>query len=474
MRWAVRLLVVATAVLAGCSGHTTGTTNVGRTAATLTATARCDSGETCRWYWELWIGERSNVGRTAVSGPVNGPTGDLKITKTLTDLNPGTTYHWDLCGSPDNGAHYACVGPSGKLNERDSEQFTTAPQHTLAERWDGTAWSVQATPTVAGEHAAWLGDVSCPTTTACTAMGGYDVEHLRAVRWNGTSWALQAAVEASSSFRSVLVGISCPTATECLAGGYFVPISDPYGSRTLAERWNGSAWAITGAAALPDDAGLADVACSAAGACTAVGGQFNGQRGVTLGERWNGTSWTVQSTPNGATGGGGLSGVSCASATSCVAVGSEITGGASDKGDSLALHWNGSSWTVQATPHPAGVYTTLLGVSCTAANACMAVGYRNDGGTHTPLIERWNGTSWSLQSTPAVSGGGELQGISCSSATACTAVGWHGGSTRPLTLAERWNGSSWAVQPTPNPAGGASKLFGVSCPSATACTAVGY
>src|SRR4051794_22333228 len=100
--------VASLAALAGCSGHTTGTTNVGRTQATFTATARCDAGETCKWYWEVWRGGRSNVGKTKIFGPVNGPTDDVKITYTITDLNPGTTYHWDLCGSPDNGAHYTC------------------------------------------------------------------------------------------------------------------------------------------------------------------------------------------------------------------------------------------------------------------------------------------------------------------------------------------------------------------------------
>ena len=365
-------------------------------------------------------------------------------------------------------------GPSGKPNQGDSEQFATAPpQHTLAERWDGSAWSAQATPTVAGEHAATLDGVSCPSSTVCTAVGGYDVEHLRAVRWNGTSWALQAPVEPSSSFTRSSTASRARRQPESLAVGAYTPFSDPNGSRTLAERWNGTAWAIMTPAALPDDAGLGGVACSAAGACTAVGSQFTNSGWRTLAERWNGTSWTVQAMPNGAVGASFLSGVSCASATSCVAVGYETTGGTSDKRDSLALHWNGSSWTIQATPHPAGAYTTLSAVSCTAANACTAVGYRDDGGTHTPIVERWNGTSWSLQSTPSVSGPGELWGVSCSSATACTTVGWHGTPTAS-TLAMRWNGSTWSVQSTPSSPGGVSKLFGVSCPSAAACTAVGF
>ncbi len=45
---------------------------------------------------------------------------------------------------------------------------------TLAERWDGTTWSVQTTPNPPGGRAFnnLLG-VSCPSRVACTAVGDY-------------------------------------------------------------------------------------------------------------------------------------------------------------------------------------------------------------------------------------------------------------------------------------------------------------
>jgi hypothetical protein len=86
----------------------------------------------------------------------------------------------------------------------------------------------------------------------------------------------------------------------------------------------------------------------------------------------------------------------------------------------LAERWNATSWTIQSTPNPAGgTDTRLSGVSCTAVNACIAVG--NPG----VVAERWNGTSWTIQSTPTTAGAHSsgLQAVSCTAVNACVAVG---------------------------------------------------
>ena len=98
-----------------------------------------------------------------------------------------------------------------------------------------------------------------------------------------------------------------------------------------------------------------------------------------------------------------------------------------------------SGWSIQHTPNPAGGSGSILnGVSCTSASACTAVGDSSNGTATVTLAERWNGTRWSIQTTPNPAGGSNsmLNGVSCASATACTAVG---GSSNG-TLAEGWNG----------------------------------
>ena len=306
-----------------------------------------------------------------------------------------------------------------------------------------------------------------------------------AVAGPGPSWVVQSTPSPGGREGSILLGVSCPSATACTAvGGYalrsgvIVP---------LAERWNGRKWVVQ---PTPNPSGskgseLVGVSCSSAKACTAVG-DYSNRSGtfVTLAERWNGRKWAIQATPNPVTGtdGSELLGVSCSSARACTAVGD---GNITDfKSDTLAEHWNGTKWAIQPTPtHPHGNESELAGVSCLSATACIAIGNSGNADATLTLAERWNGRKWVVQRTPSPSGtnnpGGtsesELAGVSCSSAKACIAAGdYYNRSGTQVTLAERWNGRKWVVQRTPNPSDdGASPLKGVSCSSATACTVVG-
>ncbi len=115
----------------------------------------------------------------------------------------------------------------------------------------------------------------------------------------------------------------------------------------------------------------------------------------------------------------------------------------------LAEYWDGTSWSLQATPDPAGAGVSVLkGVSCPAAGFCAAVGrYQNAAGKHVTLAETWNGTAWSIQPAPSPAGARRsyLWAVSCASPTACTATGsYETASRRHVTLAEAWNGTSWS------------------------------
>src|ERR1700727_1937865 len=70
---------------------------------------------------------------------------------------------------------------------------------------------------------------------------------------------------------------------------------------------------------------------------------------------------------------GALNAVACTSPASCTAVGSYVSAAGQV---SLAEGWDGSAWTVQPTPNPAGAFSTALdGVACGSAGACLAVGH---------------------------------------------------------------------------------------------------
>jgi hypothetical protein len=139
----------------------------------------------------------------------------------------------------------------------------------------------------------------------------------------------------------------------------------------------------------------------------------------------------------------------------------------------VAERWNGRAWHIQPTPNPPGAQgATLIGVACTGPPACLAVGAANP---FTPnaktLAEHWNGTRWSIVASPNPAGGGTFNAVSCASPPACTGIGYSNSGT---TLAERWNGAQWRIQPTPNPAVAFQvTLDGVACPARRSCTAVG-
>jgi len=50
---------------------------------------------------------------------------------------------------------------------------STSPNLTLAERWNGTAWTIQDTPNPVGATASELRGISCISASACTAAGDY-------------------------------------------------------------------------------------------------------------------------------------------------------------------------------------------------------------------------------------------------------------------------------------------------------------
>jgi hypothetical protein len=315
---------------------------------------------------------------------------------------------------------------------------------TLAERWNGTTWMVHTGPLVTS-----LNGVSCTSATACTAVGGVLVKsgHVVTVaeRWNGKSWRTQPTPNPSRAGYSQFNAVSCASATACTAVGYYYDTSSVF--FPLAEEWNGKSWAIraTPKPARSMDPKLNGVSCTSATACTAVGGYENSSDpsfpNQTLAERWNGRSWTIRATTNPGPESDYLYSVSCTSASTCTAVGDQQLN--SGELVTLAERWNGTAWTTQGTPNPPTPGTSILsGVSCASATACTAVGWYAESNAEPtgPFAEGWNGTTWTVQTTPSPAGTdwSPLNGVSCTSAAACTAVGeYQDRSGTYLTLAER-------------------------------------
>ena len=405
---------------------------------------------------------------------------------TLAERWNGT--RWRIQAIPNPAAGGAVLASVACNSSSACTAVGSSNSGTLAEHWNGTRWSIQPTPNPPGAQFSFLNAVSCTSSSACAAVGSYGnssgTQVTLAERWNGTTWQIQRTPNRPRASASGFSAISCPMPSFCMAAG---PAANSFSTPvSLAESWNGKSWKVQNTPNLPgaEPSGLLGVSCTRPSNCMAVGltGTDFSPRAALVAEHWNGNGWNITPVPNppGMTAGGGLGSVSCTATSACMAIGAYSN--SSSPFQPLSERWNGTRWSVVPIAHPPGALATLLqSVACTSATACTTVGFAiNASGTAVTVAERWNGTRWSIQPTPNPAGtpGAQLYGVDCTGASACTAVGAaavdSAGDPVGPTLAEYWNGTKWRIQPTPTPAApGGGILIGVACPSPSACTAVG-
>ncbi len=371
-----------------------------------------------------------------------------------------------------------------------------------------SGWYVATTPGT-GADDVLLGS-ACASATQCWAVG-VSIENIGSnsnssyapivETWNGTTWTLAATPPVPGGLGGGFFDISCVSGTDCWAVGTALTGNGGGGPQgSLIENWNGSSWSIvpspnpTGPGAV--GAILQSVTCTSASNCFAVGYSVddNGNNLTDLILQWNGTAWNI--VPGAATGQAfdQLSTVRCLAADDCWAVGNAgpeqqnphflpIYPGQAPGDQGLIEHWNGTSWTVTPSavfPSPEGGY--LYGLACVNDADCWASGSTTDssGAASGILMEHWDGSTWAVSaSVPDVSTPGILNGISCLSTVQCWAVGSLGGfgggggsNFQPQAVIENWNGSSWSIDPSPN-ASALSLLDTLTCVRAVGCLAAG-
>jgi hypothetical protein len=262
--------------------------------------------------------------------------------------------------------------------------------------------------------------------------------------WNGTSWSLIATP--ALGVNSALVAISDSGPNDAWAVGYEV-----FGYRaheTLLEHWNGSAWSVDTADAISGNTSveLTAVLDLSATNAYAVG---NADSGPMI-EHWNGTSWSPVTLPDpNFTPGPGSQNISASSASDIWVVGT-TTNPTTFASSPEALHFNGTAWTVVPLAEPGSDTASISAVTAISPTDAWAVGEQSGasapagGGT---LTEHWNGTSWSVVASPTPGADDSLSGVAGRSATDVVAVGSalpsiNGGPLQAVIL--RWNGTSWS------------------------------
>jgi hypothetical protein len=280
---------------------------------------------------------------------------------------------------------------------------------------------------------------------------------------NGSSYTLKLAKLPFSITTGSLTAVDCITATDCFAVG---SAKYPSQTKTLIERWDGTAWTIVPSPNKSNGGSFTGVDCVTSSDCWAVG---------SLLAHWNGTAWSMVDTGTPFT---TMNSISCIASNDCWAT------AAGESTQPTVLHWNGTAWTYTAIPPQApGSFVTLNGVACTSASNCLVVG---KSGYVNPYAALWNGTTWSLKTAAAPTGGStgcpsatpcnrsELAGVSCVSATSCYAVGSWSTPYSTKSLIEHWDGIAWSIMSSPNRLSSTyNRVSGVSCINDSNCHGAG-
>jgi hypothetical protein len=431
--------------------------------------------------WSINSSGTANADGFLTGVSCGSPTTCMAVGPSVSESSNGSAWSVDLTPTPGidttiNGV--SCTSSTSCTAVGYAASVAFGFFQTVVESWDGSTWSVVNSPDE-GNGDSYLNAVSCPSATSCTAVGYYHtatsaLERTLVETWNGSAWSLAVSPNEGTT-DNALNGVSCTSSTSCTAAGYEIDYKLLL-AESLAESWNGSAWSL---ASTPNlglyDNGLSDVSCTSSTFCMAVGGFVESGLEQTLSETWDGTSWSVLASVNDGSRNNALSGVACTGPTSCVAVGSYANSSGID--DTLIESWDGTSWSIVASPNPGTQGSYLNAVSCTSATRCVAVGYYFDESLlkNETLIESWDGGSWSIvTSANQVNSANALFGVSCAGA-GCIAVGVSvGGAETSQTLTESWNGAAWSITSSPDPGSGLlDELGGVTCTSSTSCVAVG-
>jgi hypothetical protein len=266
------------------------------------------------------------------------------------------------------------------------------------------------------------------------------------------AWGTTGSAPAGA--RGESFGVAAASAADVLAVGGYNPGQPPTAllTKPYAEHWNGSGWSATRVPLGPvypageQAAQLNGVTEPAAGDGWAVGtvSDPSSLASQTLAYHWDGTTWTRSPTPDPA-------GPALPNQLNAVAAGAVgdvwAVGGDGYPEASLALHWNGGMWT----------QVSVLDVGPLDAVTVAHGGVWIAGGDH---VEQFNGTIWTTLPTPPSSP--LITGLA-DTAAGLWAVGYVDvscgeGGTCTVSYAARWNGTAW----TQTPAGGGTGLTGVA------------
>ena len=122
-----------------------------------------------------------------------------------------------------------------------------APLFLFAERWDGTSWFAESMPEPVGATYPYVSGLSCTSSSFCTAVGSYlgaGPDQPFAERWDGSALSLEPMPQVADPVDTELSSVSCTSPSACIAVGQYSTFPFQGSYNTLAERWDGTSWSV--------------------------------------------------------------------------------------------------------------------------------------------------------------------------------------------------------------------------------------
>lgn len=306
-------------------------------------------------------------------------------------------------------------------------------------------WSVVPSPDPAGTDHAILRDVHAISPDDVWAVGEYTavvqgsyVTLSLAEHWDGVQWTIVPTPNPAPCPSCANVFFSAVDASGpndvWAAGGKLAQGPDGFvGTHIYVARYDGSSWTVMNTPLTTGGSGshVQDIEVLGPNDVWFFGDYISGSSWSALAMHWNGSSFTIHTTPfpAGGTPGWGLEGGSALSSDDIWAVGGGSDGDYTNKG--YIIHWDGSSWTRVQGPTP-GTYQRLYAVKAIAPDDVWAVGdYFVAGSGYFSLFLHWDGSTWTQVPSPA--GGSGLVAFASDNIYASGGGIVH------------WDGSSWEL-----------------------------
>lgn len=260
---------------------------------------------------------------------------------------------------------------------------TVAGRATLTEHWNGSSWRVIPSPNyVNGHHlvASHLRGVDAIAADNVWAVGYAEdftagTEQTLIEHWNGTAWSIVPSPSPGGGPDRLL-------AVDGIAAGNIWAVGQSTFQTSLIEHWNGSAWQAVSSPCQQPQTGVVQISATDAWSVSLLHSCH-----------FDGTSWHAVPIAVPQRTEPFLFAVAASAPNDVWAVGEADVNTSPPYALPLVEHWNGATWTAD-TNVPA---RTLHGIDVLASNNIYAVG---DDEAFRPVAIHWDGHSWSLVATP--------------------------------------------------------------------------